>query len=158
MTSLPLNIVEPTALPSVVKPGLRLIGIDLGEKTLGLALSDPGFKIATPLETIRRKKFTADADTLDALIGEWRVGGVVFGLPVNMDGTEGPRCQSTRQFYRNMVKRGFALPTAFVDERLSTVAVERVLVNEADMTRKRRGEVIDKMAAAYILQGALDSL
>lgn len=158
MMALPLNIVDPTALPDLVKPGLRLIGIDLGEKTLGLAISDPGFKIASPLQTIRRKKFTADAEKLEALILEWRVGGLVFGLPVNMDGTEGPRCQSTRQFHRNLVKRGLSLPTAFVDERLSTVAVERVLIEEADLSRKKRGDVIDKMAAAYILQGALDAL
>ncbi|MDJ0684788.1 MAG: Holliday junction resolvase RuvX [Alphaproteobacteria bacterium] len=158
MSALPETIVDVPDLPKSVKPGLRLLGLDLGDKTIGLSISDPGFKVATPLETIRRKKFTADADALDGLIQHWGVGGLVFGLPVNMDGSEGPRCQSTRQFHRNLVKRGMMLPTAFWDERLSTSAVERLLVDEADMTRKRRGTVVDKMAAAFILQGALDAL
>jgi putative Holliday junction resolvase len=122
-----------------------------------LALSDAGFAIASPLETLKRKKFTADAQTLKKLIDEHKVGGLVLGLPVNMDGTEGPRCQSTRQFAANLMEK-FDIAIAFQDERLSTAAVERVLIGEADMTRKRRGEVVDKMAAAYILQGALDAM
>lgn len=131
------------------------MGLDLGAKTIGLALSDGTFSIASPLVTLARKKFTADALALKALIDEHGVGGLVLGLPINMDGTEGPRCQSTRQFAANLLEK-FDIPIAFHDERLSTVAVERVLIGEADMTRKRRGEVVDKMAAAWILQGALD--
>ena len=139
-------------------PGVALLGLDLGSKTIGLAVSDPAGMIASPLETIKRTKFTADADRLDTLIAERRVGGLVLGLPVNMDGSEGPRCQSSRQFARNLInQRGFALPIAFWDERLSTTAVQRVLIDQADMTRARRGEVVDKMAAGFILQGALDA-
>jgi putative Holliday junction resolvase len=131
------------------------MGLDLGSKTIGLALSDGGLTIASPLVTLARKKFTADALALKGLINEHNVGGLVLGLPINMDGTEGPRCQSTRQFAANLMEK-FDIPIAFHDERLSTAAVERVLIGEADMTRKRRGEVVDKMAAAWILQGALD--
>lgn len=137
--------------------GARLMGIDLGDKTLGLALSDTTFRIASPLETLKRRKFTPDAEALAALIARHGVGGLVYGLPVNMDGSEGPRCQSTRQFAKNFDTRT-PLPYAFWDERLSTAAVERILIGEADLTRKRRAEVIDRAAAAYILQGALDAL
>jgi len=136
----------------------RLLGLDLGSKTIGLAISDPGWAIASPIDTIRRTKFTKDAEALKAVINDRRIGGLVLGLPVNMDGSEGPRCQSTRQFAQNLLGFGLDLPIAFWDERLSTSAVEKFLVQEADMTRKRRGEVVDKMAAAYILQGALDAL
>ena len=143
------------ALPA----GSRLLGLDLGSKTIGLAISDSGLTVASPLETIRRGKFTRDAETLAALCRERRVGGLVLGLPVNMNGSEGPRCQSTRQFAANLIQvAGFTLPVAFWDERLSTAAVERFLVDEADLSRGRRAEVVDKMAAAYILQGALDRL
>ena len=135
----------------------RLLGLDLGEKTIGLAVSDPGLMVASPIETIRRKKFTQDAVALESIIASHGVGGLILGLPVNMDGSEGPRCQSTRQFAANLLART-DLPLAFWDERLSTAAVERVLVDEADMSRRRRGDVVDKMAAAYILQGALDAL
>lgn len=134
----------------------RLLGLDLGSKTIGLALSDPLLTVASPIETIRRRKFREDATALIQLIEERGVGGLVLGLPVNMDGTEGPRCQSTRQFAANLLER-IDIPVAFWDERLSTAVVERLLV-EADMTRKRRKDVVDKMAAAYILQGALDAL
>lgn len=134
-----------------------LLGLDLGEKTIGLALSDPGLAIASPIETLRRSKFTRDAEALIGVIEQRNVGGLVIGLPVNMDGTEGPRCQSTRQFAANFLEKR-DLPIAFWDERLSTAAVQRLLTDEADMTRKRRGEVVDKMAAAYILQGALDAI
>jgi putative Holliday junction resolvase len=134
-----------------------LLGLDLGDKTIGLALSDPGLTIASPIETLRRRKFTQDANALIEVIDRRNVGGLVLGLPVNMDGTEGPRCQSTRQFGANFLEKR-DIPIAFWDERLSTAAVERLLTDEADMTRKRRGEVVDKMAAAYILQGALDSM
>jgi putative Holliday junction resolvase len=135
----------------------RLLGLDPGTKTIGLALSDPGLTVASPIETIRRRKFRDDAAALVRLIEERGVGGLVIGLPVNMDGTEGPRCQSARQFAANLLDR-IDIPIAFWDERLSTAAVERVLVREADMSRRRRREVVDKMAAAYILQGALDAL
>ncbi len=139
--------------------GARLLGLDLGEKTIGLAISDRNHRVASPLETLRRAKFTQDAAALAAICAERRVGGLVLGLPVNMDGSEGPRCQSVRQFARNLeTVAGFELPIGFWDERLSTAAVERLLVDEADMSRRRRAQVVDKMAAAYILQGALDAL
>ncbi len=154
MTTVPL-----ADLPSRLKPGERLLGLDLGEKTIGLAISDSALKIASPLDTLRGGKFTADAGALKRLVAERGVGGLVIGLPVNMDGSEGPRCQSARQFAANLTEiAGFSLPVAFWDERLSTAAVERILVAEADMSRKRRKQVVDKMAAAYILQGALDAL
>lgn len=144
-------------LAAEVPRGNRIMGIDLGEKTIGLALSDRSLSIATPLETLKRRKFTKDAETMAELVDRHDVGGFLFGLPVNMDGSEGPRCQSTRQFARNLSGK-IALPYAFWDERLSTAAVERVLIGEADMTRRRRAEVVDRAAAAYILQGALDSV
>jgi len=139
-------------------PGSRLLAIDAGEKTLGLAISDSALKLASALETIRRTKFRADAARLQAICAARNVGGLVIGLPVNMDGSEGPRCQSVRQLAQNLVERDFAQPIAFWDERLSTSAVERFLVEEADLSRRRRAQVVDKMAAAYILQGALDYL
>jgi putative Holliday junction resolvase len=134
----------------------RLLGVDLGDKTIGLALSDVGRSIATPLETIRRTKFTPDAERIRALTSRFEVGGLVVGLPLNMDGSEGPRVQATRAFVRNL-KPLLGLPIVFWDERLSTAAVTRTLL-EADASRARRGEVVDKMAAAYILQGVLDRL
>ena len=140
-----------------LKPGHRLLGLDIGSKTIGLALSDVTLTVASPAETIKRGKFTKDAERLSVLIAEENVGGLVLGLPVQMDGTEGRRCQSVRQFANNLLEH-IDLPIVFWDERLSTNAVERVLIDEADMTRKRRAEVIDKMAAAYILQGALDAM
>jgi putative Holliday junction resolvase len=135
----------------------RLLGLDVGKKTIGLALSDASLTVATPLRTIDRRKFQADTDALARVIAEHDVGGLVLGLPIGMDGREGPACQSVRQFAANLLER-LDVEIVFWDERLSTAAVERVLVAEADMTRKRRGEVVDKMAAAYILQGALDAL
>ena len=134
----------------------RLMGLDLGSKTIGVALSDVMRTIASPYDTIKRGKFTADATTLLDIIDAQEVKGIVLGLPVSMDGTEGPRCQSTRQFAKNLMEKR-ALPISFWDERLSTVAVERMLVDEVDMTRARRGQVVDKLAATYILQGALDA-
>ncbi|MDD9905126.1 MAG: Holliday junction resolvase RuvX [Rhodospirillaceae bacterium] len=141
-----------------MRPGTRLLGLDLGSKTIGLALSDPAFMVASPIDTIRRTKFGKDAAELDRLIADRGVGGLVLGLPINMDGSEGPRCQSTRQFATNLIQRGMEQPIVFWDERLSTAAVERVLIDEADMSRRKRADVVDKMAAAYILQGALDRL
>lgn len=134
----------------------RLLGLDLGSKTIGLALSDVSRTIATPFDTIRRTKFTRDAEALLAVVDKQDVGGLVLGLPVEMDGFEGPRCQSVRSFVANLARLR-DLPMALWDERLSTAAVTRTLL-EADSSRKRRAEVVDKMAAAYILQGFLDSL
>lgn len=137
-------------------PMSALAGLDLGEKTIGIAVSDRLLSVATPLETIRRRKFGVDAARLLEIITERDLGGVVLGLPRNMDGSEGARCQSTRAFARNLT--GLTdLPVTFWDERLSTVAAERALL-EADTSRKRRSEVIDHVAAGYILQGALDRL
>ncbi len=133
-----------------------LMGLDLGDKTIGLAVSDTFRSAASPLETIRRKKFTADVTRMLELASERSIAGFVLGLPRNMDGTEGARCQSTRAFARNLT-RLTDLPITFWDERLSTVAAERALL-EADTTRKRRAEVIDHVAASYILQGLLDRL
>ena len=133
-----------------------LIGLDLGTKTIGVAVSDGLRMTATALETVRRTKFAADAARLEQIIAGRGIAAIVLGLPRNMDGSEGPRCQSTRAFARNLAAR-ITQPIAFWDERLSTVAAERALL-EADSSRKRRSQVIDKVAAAYILQGALDRL
>ena len=132
------------------------MGLDLGTKTIGLALSDVLLSIATPFDTIRRTKFTKDVELLFAAMDKHEVGGLVLGLPVEMDGTEGSRCQSTRAFVRNLLALR-DVPVALWDERLSTAAVTRTLL-EADASRARRAEVVDKMAAAYILQGALDAM
>ncbi len=137
-------------------PGQRLLGLDLGEKTIGLALSDTLLTVATPMQTLKRAKFGADAARLDIIISEQGVGGLVVGLPLNMDGSDGPSAQSARAFTRNWAGRS-QIPIALWDERLSTSAVTRTLI-EADASRRRRDEVVDKMAAAYILQGALDRL
>ena len=144
------------ALAGLLPPIGALVGIDLGTKTIGLAVSDPGRRVATPLTVIRRKKFTIDAATLFAAVADRQPVALVLGLPVNMDGSEGPRVQATRAFARNL-KPITPLPIAFWDERLSTTAVTRTLL-EADASRKRRAEVVDKVAAAFILQGALDRL
>ena len=139
-------------------PMQAIAGLDLGTQTIGIAVSDTLLSVASPLETIKRRKFTLDAQRLAEIIAERRIGGLVLGLPRNMDGSEGPRCQATRSFARNLVQNaGITLPITFWDERLSTVAAERALL-EADTSRKRRAEVIDHVAAAYILQGALDRL
>lgn len=137
-------------------PARALIGLDLGEKTIGVAVSDRLLSSATPLETIRRRKFTLDATRLGEIVTDREIGGLILGLPINMDGTEGVRCQKTRAFARNLLPL-FDLPITFWDERLSTVAAERALL-EADTSRKRRAEVIDHVAAAYILQGVLDRI
>ncbi|MCE8545920.1 Holliday junction resolvase RuvX [Ruegeria pomeroyi] len=141
---------------AVLPPFSALAGLDLGDKTIGVAVSDRMRGVATPLETIRRKKFGLDASALLAIVEQREIVGIVLGLPRNMDGSEGPRCQSTRAFARNL-SRLTEVPITFWDERLSTVAAEKALL-EADTTRKRRSEVIDHVAAAYILQGALDRL
>jgi len=144
-------------LKAALAPESRLLGLDVGSKTVGLALSDVTLTIATPYRTLRRTTFARDAEDLVRAIGEHGVGGLVIGLPVLMDGSEGARCQSVRQFAANLLER-VDIPIAFWDERLSTAAVERMLIREADMSRRRRAQVIDKAAAAYILQGALDAL
>jgi putative Holliday junction resolvase len=133
-----------------------LLGLDLGTKTIGVAVSDPDRKLAAPVLTIARARFASDAERLLELAAERRAVGFVLGLPLNMDGSEGPRAQATRAFARNLAKVT-ALPIALWDERLSTAAVERVLI-EADASRRKRKAVIDQHAAAYILQGALDRL
>ena len=145
-------------LPAALPPKTPLVGLDLGEKTIGVAVSDLTRMIASPVALIRKTKFTAEAEALFGLMKERGALGVVIGLPVNMDGTEGPRCQSVRAFGRNLLRLRGDLAIAFWDERLSSAAINRMLIGEADMTRSRRADVVDKMAAAYILQGALDRL
>ena len=154
-----MQILEtPSKLIAALEIGQRLMGLDLGSKTIGLALGDSDHKIATPFDTIRRKKFGLDAAVLAAIINAENVGALVLGLPLNMDGSEGPRVQATRAFIRNLENLPDfpALPVLLWDERLSTAAVERTLL-EADTSRAKRAEVIDKMAAAFILQGAIDA-
>jgi len=149
-----MPIRNPADLLSALPKGQRLMGLDVGEKTIGIAVSDTTFTIATPVETLRRKKFASDVRRLQALVGERQVGGFVLGLPINMDGSEGPRCQSVRAFANNLLGK-LDLPLAFWDERLSTAAVTRTMI-DADLSRERRAELVDKLAAAYILQGFLD--
>ena len=157
-----MAIRNPHALKALLPPGKRLIGLDLGEKTIGVAVSDPGMTVASPIATIRRTRFTEDVKQLVKLMAGREVGGIIVGLPINMDGTQGPRCQSVRHFAENLLKRADLLGAepeiAFWDERLSTAAVQRMMTDEMDLSRARRAELVDKMAAAYILQGALDRL
>ena len=143
-------------LPARLAAGMRLAGLDLGTKTIGIALSDTRLKIATPFRTIRRTTFSTDAKELLALCEREKVGGLILGLPLNMNGTEGPRAQATRAFLRNLAPLT-ELPVVLWDERLSTAGAERAML-EADLSRKKRAEKIDAAAAAYILQGALDRL
>ena len=145
-----------TEIAALFGPKGSLIGLDLGTKTIGVAVSDPDSRIATAVETVSRKAFTADAHRVLALAAERSAAGIVLGLPINMDGSEGPRAQSTRAFARNLAKLT-ELPIAFWDERLSTAAVERELI-AADVSRAKRAAVIDQHAAMFILQGALDRL
>jgi putative Holliday junction resolvase len=141
---------------AALPPNRAIAGLDLGDKTIGVALSDLRRQVATPIEVIRREKFTIDAARLLALLDARGAAGIVLGLPLNMDGSVGPRVQATQAFARNLEKLT-ALPISYWDERLSTVAAERALL-EADTSRKRRKEVIDQVAAGYILQGALDRM
>ena len=144
------------ALLAALTTGQRLLGLDIGDKTIGLAISDPMFMIASPVKTIMRtKKFATAVAEMREIVKNEEVGGMLVGLPVSMDGNEGPRCQKTRDL-TSEISMQLNLPAAFWDERLSTSAIERFLVTETDMTRKRRKDVVDKMAAGYILQGALD--
>jgi putative Holliday junction resolvase len=150
------SITDIEDLPPLLARDARLLGLDVGTKTIGMALSDVTRSVATSFDTIRRSKFTADAKTIREVVEKNQVGAMVIGLPLNLDGSEGPRAQSTRAFARNLAAH-VEVPMVFWDERLSTAAVERHLI-EADASRKRRAEVVDRMAAAYILQGALERL
>jgi putative Holliday junction resolvase len=141
---------------SSIPPAGKILGLDLGTKTIGVAISDGMRYSATPLETIKRTKFTQDAERIIQLVAENNAVALILGLPLNMDGSEGPRVQSTRAFARNLAHK-LDLPIAFWDERLSTSAVTRMMI-EADLRRDRRAEIVDKLAASYILQGALDRL
>lgn len=155
-----MKIIEaPAELHHHLSKGQILCGLDFGSKTIGMALSDTRLKIGSPFKTIARRKFTQDANEITAVITERDVGGIVMGLPLNMDGSEGPRAQSSRAFIRNLEKTHLpeldAIAVTFWDERLSTQAVTRTLI-EADASRARRAELVDKMAASFILQGYLD--
>jgi putative Holliday junction resolvase len=152
-----MPVLDLADLPAALSPHAPVVGLDLGERTIGVAVSDATRTVASPLETIRKTKFTDDVGRLFTLMDSRGAAGVVIGLPVNMDGTEGPRCQSNRAFARNLLRLK-DLPIAFWDERMSTMAVNRMLIDEMDMTRARRAEVVDKAAAAWILQGALERL
>ena len=152
-----MAVVDLTELPAALAARVPIVGLDLGEKTIGVAVSDTGRMIASPLQLIRRTQFSKDAAALFKLMESRGAGAIVIGLPVNMDGTEGPRCQSARAFGRHLLRLK-DLPIAFWDERLSSAAVNRMLIGEADVNRKRRAELVDKAAAAWILQGALDRL
>lgn len=154
MTDAPFIAIKDLSL--LLARGIRLLGLDVGTKTIGMALSDVTRTVATPFDTIRRTKFTADAKAIREVVEKNQVGALVLGLPLNLDGSEGPRAQSTRAFARNLAIH-VTVPMVFWDERLSTAAVERHLI-EADASRKRRAEVVDRMAAAYILQGLLERL
>jgi len=151
-----MALCNPEDLARLVPHSARLMGLDLGTKTIGLALSDPAKRLATPLETLRRGRFADDAARLGALVTTHGVGGFVLGLPLNMDGSAGPRAQATRAFARNLLAK-LDLPLALWDERLSTAAVERAMIG-AEVSRAKRAERVDAAAAAYILQGVLDRL
>lgn len=152
-----MAVVELTELPALIPRFSALIGLDLGEKTIGVAVSDTTRMVASPLELIRKTKFTQEANRLFALIDGREVGAIVIGLPINMDGTEGVRCQSNRAFARNLLRLR-DLPIAFWDERMSTMAVNRFLIDQLDASRAKRAGLVDQMAAAWILQGALERL
>ncbi len=152
-----MAVVDLLELPALLAPYAPIVGLDLGEKTIGVAVSDATRTVASPLELIRKSKFTDDAIALFKLMASREAAGVIIGLPFNMDGSEGPRCQSSRAFARNLLRLK-DLPIAFWDERMSSMAVNRVLIDEYDATRARRADLVDKMAAAWILQGALERL
>ncbi len=152
-----MAVIDLTELPTVLPRNAPVVGLDLGDKTIGVAVSDTTLRIASPMETIRRTKFSVDVERLFELMDSRGAVGVVIGLPVNMDGTEGPRCQSSRAFARNLLRLK-DMPVAFWDERMSSMAINRMLIDEADVSRARRAELVDKAAAAWILQGALDRL
>ncbi|HCQ54553.1 MAG: Holliday junction resolvase RuvX [Brevundimonas diminuta] len=152
-----MPVLDLSELPAACPPNTPWLGLDLGENTIGVSVSDTGRIIASPLELIRKTKFSQDAERLFKIMDGRKVSALIIGLPLNMDGTEGPRAQSCRAFARNL-ERFRPVNVAFQDERLSTTAVERFLIDELDLTRKRRADVVDRTAAAWILQGALDRL
>ncbi|HBY43697.1 MULTISPECIES: Holliday junction resolvase RuvX [unclassified Brevundimonas] len=152
-----MPVLDLSELSAACPPNTPWLGLDLGENTIGVSVSDTGRIIASPLELIRKTKFSKDAEQLFRIMDGRKVSALVIGLPLNMDGTEGPRAQSCRAFARNL-ERFRPVNVAFQDERLSTTAVERFLIDELDLTRKRRADVVDRTAAAWILQGALDRL
>ncbi len=152
-----MAVVELTEIPALIPRYSALIGLDLGEKTIGVAVSDTTRMVASPLELIRKTKFTQEAGRLFSLIDGREVGAIVIGLPINMDGTEGVRCQSNRAFARNLLRLR-EIPIAFWDERMSTMAVNRFLIDQLDASRAKRAGLVDQMAAAWILQGALERL
>ena len=156
MVSDKLVFCSPSQLAEKTKESMRLLGVDLGSKTIGLAVSDPSLKIASPITTLKRSKLSSNALEFSNIIKDYQIGGIIVGLPINMDGTEGSRVQATRDWSLDLT-RILGVPVAFWDERLSTVAVERMML-EADMTRNKRAAKIDQAAAAYILQGALDNI
>jgi putative Holliday junction resolvase len=158
MTDRLMAVLDLADLPQALAPFSPVVGLDLGTKTIGVAVSDIGRVIASPLQLIRKVQFTQDAQALFALMKTRGATGIVIGLPVNMDGSEGPRSQSSRAFARNLLRLDPDLAIAFWDERLSSAAVNRMLIDEADLSRARRSQLVDKAAAAYILQGALDRL
>lgn len=153
-----MPVVDMMDLPAALPAYTPILGLDLGEKTIGVAVSDATRMVASSLELIRKSKFTDEAARLFAIMKDRGARAIVIGLPVNMDGTEGPRCQSVRAFGRNLLRLDPTLLIAFWDERWSTQAVQRLMTDEADLSRARRAVLVDKMAAAYILQGALDRL
>ncbi|MDP9196523.1 MAG: Holliday junction resolvase RuvX [Pseudomonadota bacterium] len=152
---------NPDELKGILPAGRRLLGVDAGSKTLGLAVSDPALKVASPLRTLARRKFTPDAQELGRVCREYGVGGLVIGLPLNMDGSEGPMAQSVIQFARNLTEQahlwGGPMPILLWDERLSTWAVSQMML-EHDVSRRKRDQAVDRMAAAWILQGAMDAM
>ncbi|WP_449253028.1 Holliday junction resolvase RuvX [Brevundimonas naejangsanensis] len=152
-----MPVLDLSELSAACPPNTPWLGLDLGENTIGVSVSDTGRIIASPLELIRKTKFSQDAEQLFKIMDGRKVSALIIGLPLNMDGTEGPRAQSCRAFARNL-ERFRPVNVAFQDERLSTTAVERFLIGELDLTRKRRADVVDRTAAAWILQGALDRL
>ncbi|HVI30783.1 Holliday junction resolvase RuvX [Phenylobacterium sp.] len=152
-----MPVVDLLELPAATAPYTPLVGLDLGEKTIGVAVSDATRTVASPLELIRKTKFGDDAAALFRAMESRGATGIVIGLPVNMDGSEGARCQSSRAFARNLLRLK-DVPIAFWDERMSSMAVNRMLIGEADLTRAKRAEVVDRAAAAWILQGALERL
>ncbi|NQW11851.1 MAG: Holliday junction resolvase RuvX [Alphaproteobacteria bacterium] len=152
-----MPLCNPADLTRLLPPGARLIGLDFGTKTIGVAISDAALRVAAPVMVIRRRKFSQDMAELAKIVDSRGVGGFVVGLPLNMDGTEGPRAQSTRDLVDEMLLR-MNLPTVFQDERMSTQAVERAMIDEADLSRAKRAKSIDAAAAAWILQGALDAM
>ncbi|MCP4394231.1 MAG: Holliday junction resolvase RuvX [Alphaproteobacteria bacterium] len=153
----PNIVTSPKELKQQMPSGLSIAGLDLGDKTIGIAISDISLMIATPYETIKRKSFDKDIGELIRIISDRDVGGIVIGLPVQMNGTEGSRAEKTRVFIKKLLKQ-ITIPVLFWDERFSSVAIEKMLVKEADMSRKKRKKVIDKAAAAFFLQGALDAI